>query len=126
MPYAVTEDDLKLYYEESGSGATVLFVHEFAGDHRSWEPQVRYFARRYRCVTYDARGYPSSDVPVEPERYSQERAVADARHVAAVTSAVGRSAAGTDAARRRRMAPLIGCMLATSWVFVGSAGSAIT
>src|SRR5437879_8460589 len=78
MPYAVTEDDLKLYYEESGSGATVLFVHEFAGDHRSWEPQVRYFARRYRCVTYAARGYSPSEVPSDPERYSQARAVADA------------------------------------------------
>jgi len=78
MPHAVTDDNVKLHYQESGSGTPVLFVHEFAGDHRSWEPQVRYFARRYRCVTYDARGYPPSDVPVEPGRYSQERAVTDA------------------------------------------------
>ena len=78
MSYAITDDDVKLYYEESGSGTTVLFVHEFAGDHRSWEPQVRYFARRYRCVTYDARGYSPSDVPSDPERYSQARAVSDA------------------------------------------------
>src|SRR5438094_7084274 len=78
MPYTVADDDVKLYYEESGSGTTVLFVHEFAGDHRSWEPQVRYFARRYRCVTYDARGYSPSDVPSDPERYSQARAVSDA------------------------------------------------
>jgi pimeloyl-ACP methyl ester carboxylesterase len=56
----------------------VLFIHEFAGDHRSWEPQVRELARRHRCVTYDARGYPPSDVPTEPERYSQDQAVADA------------------------------------------------
>jgi pimeloyl-ACP methyl ester carboxylesterase len=46
--------------------------------HRSWEPQVRELARRHRCVTYDARGYPPSDVPTEPERYSQDQAVADA------------------------------------------------
>jgi pimeloyl-ACP methyl ester carboxylesterase len=78
MPYAVTDDNVKLYYQESGSGAPALFVHEFAGDHRSWEPQVRHFSRRYRCVTYAARGYPPSDVPTEPERYSQQRAVADA------------------------------------------------
>jgi pimeloyl-ACP methyl ester carboxylesterase len=78
MPYAVTDDDVRLYYQESGSGTTLLFVHEFAGDHRSWEPQVRHFARRYRCVAYGARGYAPSDVPSEPERYSQDRAVADA------------------------------------------------
>jgi pimeloyl-ACP methyl ester carboxylesterase len=78
MPYAVTEDDVRLHYEETGRGTTLLFVHEFAGDHRSWEPQVRYFARRHRCITYAARGYEPSDVPPEPQRYSQERAVADA------------------------------------------------
>jgi pimeloyl-ACP methyl ester carboxylesterase len=58
-----------------------VFVHEFAGDHRAWEPQVRYFSRRYRCITYNARGYPPSDVPKEPGRYSQERARDDIRAV---------------------------------------------
>src|SRR6516225_3906412 len=78
MPFATTDDAVRLYYEETGSGSPMLFVHEFAGDHRSWEPQVREFARRHRCVTYNARGYPPSDVPAEPDRYSQQRAVADA------------------------------------------------
>jgi len=74
MPHATTDDGVKLYYEEAGSGAPVVFVHEFAGDHRSWEPQLRFFPRRYRCITFNARGYPPSDVPVDPERYSQARA----------------------------------------------------
>jgi pimeloyl-ACP methyl ester carboxylesterase len=78
MPYATTDDGVRLWYEETGSGSPVLFIHEFAGDHRSWEPQVRELCRRHRCIAYDARGYPPSDVPEEPERYSQERAVADA------------------------------------------------
>jgi len=78
LPYAFAEDQTKLYYEESGTGVPVLFVHEFAGDHRSWEPQVRHFARRYRCVVYAARGYTPSDVPSDPEVYSQSHAVADA------------------------------------------------
>jgi pimeloyl-ACP methyl ester carboxylesterase len=78
MPFATTDDAVKLYFEETGAGTPLLFIHEFAGDYRSWEPQVREFSRRYRCVTYNARGYPPSDVPGEPEAYSQARAVADA------------------------------------------------
>ena len=78
MPIATTDDGIQLYYEETGQGFPLLFVHEFAGDCRSWEPQVRAFGRRYRCITYNARGYPPSDVPQDPAAYSQAWAVADA------------------------------------------------
>ena len=74
MPTLDTDDGVKLFYEEAGAGTPVVFVHEFAGDHRSWEPQLRHFARRYRCIAYNARGYPPSEVPEDPERYSQARA----------------------------------------------------
>jgi pimeloyl-ACP methyl ester carboxylesterase len=77
MPYALTDDGVRLYYEEAGEGVPVVFVHEFAGDHRSWEAQLRFFSRRHRCIAYAARGYPPSDVPPEPARYSQARAAAD-------------------------------------------------
>ena len=73
--------DAELYYEETGSGTPIVFVHEFAGDIRSYEPQVRYFSRRYRCINYNARGYPPSDVPENFESYSQERARDDIRCV---------------------------------------------
>ena len=63
MPHLTTDDGVKLFYQETGAGIPIVFVHEFAGDHRCWEPQVRYFGRRYRCITYNARGYPPSDVP---------------------------------------------------------------
>jgi pimeloyl-ACP methyl ester carboxylesterase len=76
-----TDDGVKLFYEEAGAGIPVVFVHEFAGDLRSWEPQVRYFSRRYRCIAFNARGYPPSDVPEDFERYSQERARDDIRAV---------------------------------------------
>ena len=76
-----TDDGVQLYYEETGSGTPIVFVHEFAGDWRSWEPQVRHFSRRYRCITFNARGYPPSDVPQEAGRYSQERARDDIRCV---------------------------------------------
>lgn len=78
MTYVRTDDGVQLYVEETGTGVPVLFIHEFAGDHRSWEPQVRALSRRYRCITYGARGYPPSDVPSDPSAYSQARAVADA------------------------------------------------
>jgi pimeloyl-ACP methyl ester carboxylesterase len=78
MAFATTDDGVNLYFEETGTGTPLLFIHEFAGDHRSWEPQVREFSRRYRCVAYNARGYPPSDVPGDDEAYSQARAIADA------------------------------------------------
>jgi pimeloyl-ACP methyl ester carboxylesterase len=81
MPTLNTDDGVKLYYEETGSGMPILFVHEFAGDCRSWEPQVRHFSRRYRCITYNARGYPPSDVLPDPDRYSQQRERDDVRCV---------------------------------------------
>jgi pimeloyl-ACP methyl ester carboxylesterase len=56
MPHAPTDDGVRLYYEESGSGTPLVFVHEYAGDYRSWEPQMRYFSRHYRCIAFNARG----------------------------------------------------------------------
>src|SRR5690349_18255940 len=81
MPHLTTDDNVRLYYEEVGSGTPIVFVHEFAGDYRSWEPQLRYFARRYRCIAFNARGYPPSEVPAETSAYSQARAAADIRSV---------------------------------------------
>lgn len=83
MPHAPTDDGVKLYYEESGSGTPLIFVHEYAGDHRSWEPQMRFFSRYYRCVAFSARGYPPSEVPDDAEKYSQARACDDIRDVLA-------------------------------------------
>jgi len=81
MPHLTTDDGVKLYYEEVGTGIPIVFVHEFAGDVRSWEPQLRYFGRFYRCIAYDARGYPPSDVPETVDKYSQDRARDDIRAV---------------------------------------------
>ena len=77
MPYATTDDGVRLHYEASGSGTPVIFVHEYAGDHRSWEAQMRHFGQRYRAITYAARGYPPSDVPEDVAKYSQARAADD-------------------------------------------------
>ena len=74
MPHATAKDGTRLYFEEAGSGAPLVFVHEFAGDHRSWEPQLRFFARYFRCVAFNARGFPPSDAPEDGARYSQAHA----------------------------------------------------
>lgn len=81
MPFAITHDRVRLFYEETGSGKPVVFVHEFAGDLRSWEPQLRHFARRYRCIAFNARGYPPSDVPESATSYSQALATDDIKTV---------------------------------------------
>ena len=72
-----TVNGVELYYEDTGSGFPVVFCHEFAGDYRAWEPQVRAFDRLYRCVTYSQRGFPPSTVPTNAEAYSQDLLVAD-------------------------------------------------
>jgi pimeloyl-ACP methyl ester carboxylesterase len=77
VPHASTDDGVRLWYEEAGRGEPIVFVHEFAGDHRSWEPQVRHFSRRHRCVVFAARGFPPSDVPTDPAAYSQAHAADD-------------------------------------------------
>src|ERR1700726_560050 len=81
MPHLSSDDGIKLYYEETGSGIPIVFVHELAGVCRASEPQVRCFSRRYRCITFNARGYPPSDVPQDAEAYSQDRARDDIRAV---------------------------------------------
>lgn len=77
MSFATTADGVRLYVEEAGEGTPIVFVHEFGGDHRSWEPQMRFFSRRHRCIVFAARGYPPSHVPESPESYGQVQAVED-------------------------------------------------
>ena len=86
MGFITTDDGVRLHVAETGSGTPLIFVHEFAGDSRSWEPQVRHFGQMFRAITFDARGYPPSEVPESPDRYSQDRAADD---IAAVLDGLG-------------------------------------
>ena len=70
MPTIQTDDGVNLYFEEAGSGTPLVFVHEFADDLRSYEAQIRHFSRSYRCIAYNARGWPPSDVPEDASVYS--------------------------------------------------------
>ena len=95
--------DVELYYEETGAGVPLVWSHEFGGDHRSWEPQVRYFARGYRVVTYNHRGYAPSSVPVEADAYSQDILVEDLfrllRHLGLGPVHLGGCSMGANVAR---------------------------
>src|SRR5262249_39803268 len=76
---------VKLFVEETGAGHPIVFVHEYGSDHREWETQVRFFSRAYHCITYNARGYPPSDVPSEASAYGWEQSRDD---IAAVMRAL--------------------------------------
>ena len=78
MAFAKTRDGTRLYYEEVGSGTPILFLHEFGGDYRSWEPQLRFFSRRHRAIVYSARGYLPSEAPAAPDAYSFRHFMNDA------------------------------------------------
>lgn len=78
MPYATAPDGVRLSYQEVGQGTPILFVHEFASDHRGWEPQMREFGKRHRCIAYSARGYAPSDVPADKDAYGYRHVMRDA------------------------------------------------
>jgi pimeloyl-ACP methyl ester carboxylesterase len=90
MAFATTSDGVQLFHTSAGRGSPVIFVHEFGGNHWSWEPQVSYFSRRHQCITFSARGYPPSNIPEDVEKYSQNRAaddIVDVMDAAGVASA---------------------------------------
>jgi pimeloyl-ACP methyl ester carboxylesterase len=70
-----------IYYEETGRGFPLVWSHEFGGDYRAWEPQVRYFSRRYRVITYNHRGYAPSSVLKHADAYTHEHLIEDLHHL---------------------------------------------
>ena len=49
-------DGVHIFYQSTGEGFPLIWSHEFAGSHESWEQQVRYFSHRYRVITYTRPG----------------------------------------------------------------------
>ena len=86
MPQAKAADGTSLYYESHGSGPAIIFVHELAGTCHSFDRQVAALKGKYRCITFNARGYPPSDVPSAAAFYSQDIAASD---IGAVLDAAG-------------------------------------
>ena len=88
MPHAVAKDNVRLHFEEAGSGTPILFLHEFAADHTNWEPQMRYFSRGHRCIAYSARAMrprtcrPSAEAYTYKHFYTDALAVLDHLNIA--------------------------------------------
>jgi pimeloyl-ACP methyl ester carboxylesterase len=85
MPFAKA-NGAAIYYEECGAGYPIIFVHEMAADCREWENQVQWFSLNYRCITFNARGYPPSDVPTDRSQYGYKFSADD---IAAVLDQLG-------------------------------------
>jgi len=99
-----------LYWEETGHGAPLVWVHEYGGDLRSWEPQVRYFSGGIACHVQPSRVSPST-VPRAARDYSQELLVEDLHQLLAHLGlgpvhlggcSMGRTSPGTSPSRTRR------------------------
>ena len=86
MPFATASDGVKLAYEIAGKGPAIIFVHELAGTLHSFDLQIAALKPRFRCIVFNARGYPPSEVPPDAQSYSQDIAAAD---IGAVLDAAG-------------------------------------
>jgi CubicO group peptidase (beta-lactamase class C family) len=60
-----TSDSAKIFYEELGKGEPLIFIHGHSFDHYEWDPQFYEFAKKYRVIRYDVRGYGRSSMPTE-------------------------------------------------------------
>lgn len=75
-----------LFYEVSGSGEAVVFIHAFSVDRRMWAPQIAEFEGRFRVIRYDLRGHGRSVAPTGPYTgYDDLRVLLDTLGVARAT-----------------------------------------
>jgi non-heme chloroperoxidase len=74
MPYVTVgqenSGDIQLYYEDHGSGRTVILIHGYPLSGASWEKQVSVLLEAgYRVITYDRRGFGKSSQPASGYNY---------------------------------------------------------
>lgn len=55
----ITVGDIQLYYEMTGAGPPLLFIHGLGSSSRDWEKQVAFFSEMYRILAFDIRGHPA-------------------------------------------------------------------
>ena len=74
--YIIT-NGINLHYVTQGEGSLMLMLHGFPEFWYSWRHQIPEFARDYKVVALDLRGYNESDKPKEPEAYKMEELLKD-------------------------------------------------
>jgi pimeloyl-ACP methyl ester carboxylesterase len=79
MPYARTDDRLRLYYEEHGSGTPLVLAYGIGGNTDMWDTNTAALAARHRVILWEPRGHARSDSPEDPARYSFARWALDLR-----------------------------------------------
>ena len=79
MPYARTDDRVKLYYEEHGTGVPLVLAYGIGGNTQMWDTNAEALAARYRLILWDPRGHARSDSPADPAMYSFTRWAFDLR-----------------------------------------------
>jgi pimeloyl-ACP methyl ester carboxylesterase len=79
VPYARTNDRVRIYFEEHGRGFPLVLAHGIGGNAGMWDTNVEALAARYRLVLWEPRGHARSDSPTDPARYSFARWVLDLR-----------------------------------------------
>jgi len=62
----------RLYYEVAGSGEALVLLHGLGGDTRAWDHNFGEFARHYRTIRYDMRGYGQSGAPEQPYTHEDD------------------------------------------------------
>jgi pimeloyl-ACP methyl ester carboxylesterase len=72
--------NIKIFYEEVGKGIPIVFMHGFSLNNTMWECQVSQYSKKYRVITYDARGHGNSESP--ESGYSREDRALDLLNLA--------------------------------------------
>ena len=81
MPYVRTDDRVRLYYEEHGSGTPLVLAYGIGGNVGMWDVNVPGLAARHRLVLWEPRGHARSDSPADPAKYSFQRWALDLKAV---------------------------------------------
>src|SRR3989442_10147685 len=81
MPYLKTDDRVRIYYEEHGSGTPLVLAYGIGGNAAMWDVNIPGLAARHRLVLWEPRGHARSDSPEDPARYSFQRWALDLKTV---------------------------------------------
>ena len=81
MPYLRTDDRVRLYYEEHGSGSPLVLAYGIGGNADLWDTNRDALAAHHRLILWEPRGHARSDSPDDPARYSFARWTLDLKAV---------------------------------------------